>query len=349
MRFGSLLAVDIASFLTGAAAGIVFAVMGMKYWALVIMHGSTAFSGLVYTFILCPWIPGLKINIKKVRSMLGFGLNLTGFSMMNYFSRNADNLLIGKVFGPQSLGLYSKAYSLLLLPIRQINVPITSVAIPALSRLVGSPERYKRYYLSILEKIALITMLGIVFMIVTSDWLILLLLGDQWIGASKIFAVLGIVCLVQPVSNTTGWLFISQDRTKEQFRWGIIGSTLSVLSFIIGLPWGAFGVAASYSISGLFIRTPLLLWIIGRRGPISTFDFYKAMVLPAAISSMLFLILLAIRFFTHIENPLYGLGLLSAAAFLTSVGGLFLIPKGREAMQDFRDVACSLLQRPVKS
>lgn len=281
--------------------------------------------------------------------MLGFGLNLTGFSMMNYFSRNADNLLIGKVFGPQSLGLYSKAYSLLLLPIRQINVPITSVAIPALSRLVGSPERYKRYYLSILEKIALITMLGIVFMIVTSDWLILLLLGDQWIGASKIFAVLGIVCLVQPVSNTTGWLFISQDRTKEQFRWGIIGSTLSVLSFIIGLPWGAFGVAASYSISGLFIRTPLLLWIIGRRGPISTFDFYKAMVLPAAISSMLFLILLAIRFFTHIENPLYGLGLLSAAAFLTSVGGLFLIPKGREAMQDFRDVACSLLQRPVKS
>ena len=61
--------------------------------------------------------------------MLRFGLNLTGFSFVNFFARNTDNLLIGKLFGAKPLGLYSKAYGLLLLPLTQINAPIASVAI----------------------------------------------------------------------------------------------------------------------------------------------------------------------------------------------------------------------------
>src|SRR4029077_17468142 len=93
-----------------------------------------------------------------VRSMLLFGGNLTGFSVINYWARNLDNLLIGRVWGAAQLGLYSRAYQLLLLPVNQITVPITAVAMPALSRLVDSPERYRRAYVRILAKLAMVTM-----------------------------------------------------------------------------------------------------------------------------------------------------------------------------------------------
>jgi PST family polysaccharide transporter len=186
---------------------------------------------------------------------------------------------------------------------------------------------------------------GVVFMIVTSDWLILLLLGPQWIGASKIFAVLGMVGLVQPVAHTTGWLFISQDRTREQFRWGIIGSTFTIVSFVIGLKWGAFGVAASYSIIGLLVTTPVLFWFVGREGPVKTVDFYKALAFPALISLILFLVLISMRQFLKMNNPLHGI----LVSFFTGLSVclliLLLFPAGRAALKDFGNIFHGLYQR----
>jgi PST family polysaccharide transporter len=177
---------------------------------------------------------------------------------------------------------------------------------------------------------------------ITADWIILLILGPQWIDAAKIFFVLGIVGFIQPIANTTGWLFISQDRTKEQLKWGIIGSILTILSFIAGLPWGAFGVAASYSLSGLFLRTPLLLWMVGRKGPVKTRDFYKAMAFPVTISLLLVLILVSVRGFIKIDVPLYGIGLLSAIGLIITAMCLLSMQKGRETIKDFINIVSNL-------
>jgi PST family polysaccharide transporter len=64
------------------------------------------------------------------RGMLAFGGNLTAFNLLNYFSRNFDNILIGRVLGC-SLGIYTKAYGLLMLPIAQINFPMAAVLLRA--------------------------------------------------------------------------------------------------------------------------------------------------------------------------------------------------------------------------
>src|SRR5678815_5297568 len=141
--------------------------------------------------------------------MIRFGGNLTGFATINFFSRNLDNLLIGRFWGAQQLGLYSRAYQLMMLPIDQINEPITSVAVPSLSRMADSPEDYRRAYLRMLEKIAMLTMPAVALMIATSDWIVAIVLGPQWRDVGKLFTILGIVALIQPISNTTGWLFIT--------------------------------------------------------------------------------------------------------------------------------------------
>ena len=72
--------------------------------------------------------------------MLSFAGFLTGFNVVNYAVRNMDNLLIGWRWGASPLGLYEKAYSLLLLPIQVINGPLTTVTVPTLSRLRARPE-----------------------------------------------------------------------------------------------------------------------------------------------------------------------------------------------------------------
>src|SRR6185503_8959424 len=148
-------------------------------------------TGTVITWAVCRWKPGRPKKDTGVRSMIRFGGNLTGFATINFFSRNLDNLLIGRFWGAQQLGLYSRAYQLMMLPIEQINEPISSVAVPSLSRLLDSPDEYRRAYLRMLEKIAFLTMPGVAVMIATSDWIVAIVLGPQWREVGPLLGILG--------------------------------------------------------------------------------------------------------------------------------------------------------------
>ncbi len=344
MRFGVLAFTEVTSSLFGLATAICMAWRGAHYWALVYGQLGQGLSYAVGVWVTCGWRPGLPARNSGVRPMLTFGRNLTGFSVINYFARNLDNLLIGKFWGPQQLGLYAKAYQLLLLPIDQINAPIAAVAVPALSRLTETPERYRQAYLRILEKVAILTMPGAAFMIVTADWIVRVALGPQWVEAGTIFVLLGASAFVQPIANTTGWLFISQGRTHHMLQWGLIGSTLIGIGIAVGLPWGASGVAASYSITVICLAGPLLFWFVGRRGPVRTVDFYRTTA-PAACAALAVAgALMALRRWLVVQ-PLAGLLISLATTALVTLLLLSTLPKGRSALQDFRNGLISLTRR----
>lgn len=348
MRYGALGIIDTLSLAAAITIAIVSTQFGAGYWALVILPITNGIFHTAGHWIACDWRPGPPSWGSDIRSMLAFGGNLTGFQIINYFSRNLDNVLIGWYWGPQALGLYAKAYQLLLLPLQQINGPIRAVAIPTLSRLVDSPDRYKKAYLGIEEKVTMLTLPVVVFLIATSDWLILLLLGPQWMEASRIFAWLSFVALTQPVAYTTTWLFISQDRTRHMLQWGMIGGAISMSSIIAGLPWGPVGVAASYAITGLCIRTPILFWLVGRAGPVRTRDFYHTMA-PAACASLCALAaLLAFRQWVEVSNPLVGLTIALGITAGITLSVLALLPSGRSAIQDFKSLFAVLVRRKKK-
>jgi PST family polysaccharide transporter len=336
MRFRALVTIEIVSVMVGLIVGITLAWRGAGYWSLV---ANQLVQGLTYAigvWIISGWRPGRPMRYSGVRSMLAIGGNLTGFHVVNYFARNLDNMLIGRFWGSASLGLYAKAYQLLLLPIDQINAPIAAVAVPALSRLTHSPERYRKAYLRILEKIAIVTMPGMAFMIATSDWIVRLVLGPKWMSVSPIFALLGIAGLVQPILNTAGWLYITQGRTRQMFHFGLIASTIIILSIVAGLPWGPTGVALAYSTTFVLVVTPLVFHYAGREGPVSSSDVYRTVAPFACASLFSLLVSLAFRRWSGIDNPLLGLAACLPVSAATALVTLMIIPAGKAAILDLK-------------
>jgi len=340
MRFARLATVDIGSMLVGFAAGILLAWRGAEYWALVLSQLVTAFARVCGLWACLDWRPRLAPKFAGIRPMLAFGANLTGFSFVNYFARNLDNLLIGRYWGASQLGLYSRGYQLMTLPIDQINGPITTVAVPALSRLADSPERYRKAYLRIIEKLAMVTIPLMVFLIMTSDWLVEVVLGPRWQGVSPIFALLGFAGILQPIASTTGWLFVTQGRTSDMFRWGLIGCTLTVGSILVGLPWGALGVAASYSFTSLAVVIPLLFWFVGRSGPVRTRDIYRTIGPSIAMVPIVMLVLFVVRRSLADTDTLLSLSVALGATGCVALFVLYISPSGRAAIRDvIRSVA----------
>jgi O-antigen/teichoic acid export membrane protein len=344
MRFGALAAIEIFSIVAGLAAAIVLAWRGFGYWALVVNQLVMGGVYAVAVWVVCGWRPGRPSRGSGVRQMLAFGGNLTGFNVVNYFGGNLDNLLVGRFWGAQSLGFYAKAYQLLLLPIDQINTPVATVAVPALSRMTDEPERYRAAYLRILEKLAIITMPLSAFMIVTSDWLVRLVLGPQWGVTARIFMILGFAAFIVPVLNSTGWLFLTQNRTRDMFHWGFIDVTMKVVSVVAGLPWGVTGVALAIVVR-MYVQAPLLFWYVGRKGPVRASDFYRAIAPPACAFAATLAALLGLRQVMTDASPLAGLAAGFGVTVCATLLALVVLPKGRAALQDLKGALFLLIAR----
>jgi PST family polysaccharide transporter len=253
--------VESLAFAVGIVVGIVMGINGFGYWALVGMTVAMTLAKVIALALTVRWVPGLPQPRCGIGSMLRFGGYLTGSKLMVYLFRNADNALIGWWWGAGPLGLYSKAYSILMLPINQINAPMSGVAVPALSRVQNDSERVRRVFLGGYAVLASIILPTILFLTIFTDEVILVILGQQWRPSISLFRLLAPAALVGALAlNPLSWLFIATGRPDRQFRFGILWSGVLVAAFAFGVRFGPAGVAAGYSIISACLALPLCIY-----------------------------------------------------------------------------------------
>lgn len=346
MQFVTLAKAGMLAMAVGVGVAIVSASQGLGYWALVLMFMATIVTESLCVWIACPWRPGWPVLNSGIGSMLSFGGNLVGFNCVNYFSRNLDNILIGRVWGPQELGLYAKAYQLVLLPINQINRPATSVAMPTLSRLQDQPEKYKRYYYKALSLITMVGMPIVCFLFVVADDVILFLLGEQWLGVVPIFRLLMPAAFIGTFNVALGWAFQSLGRTGRQFKLGIVTASINVVIFILSVRWGAIGIAAAYGLSRPMVMAANLL-VCYRGTFLKTSDLIRTLALPgtASICSAV-LLFVTIQLVLPEEFPvLVRLTTKFSIYSLSYLSFWVLIPKNRESFSETLQIMKSLKNR----
>ena len=331
MSFRAASLIDVIGTVAGLGVSIAAALILKTYWALYDGMAAAIIVPVIGSWIATRWRPSLPHIPRHIGGSIKFGLGITSFNMTNFFARNLDNVLIGRFCGSLVLGLYDRAYKLLLFPLQRIVGPITDVMLPVLSKLQHEPDAYRRLYMNLVSQLLLITWPGILCAIVFGPALIATLLGPQWAGSAAIFLPLAIVALVQMVNNPSGLLFITQGRSGHYAKWGIIGGATSVASFVIGLPFGAVGVATAYA-AAEYIRTPFLWRYATRQGPVGIKDVLAATLpaIGAAFATLLGLIML------RYSQILSGLPLLIVAgsmSYAIFTAALSLFPSGRATVK----------------
>jgi PST family polysaccharide transporter len=257
MDFKRLAAVETAGLLTSNGIAVGMALAGAGVWSLVapILVSPMVRSALLWS--VRSWRPRVRPDRSSIAELWGFSSRLAGFSALNYWARNADNLLIGRFIGTRPLAYYSRAYNLMFLPIDLVYAGPMRVMYPALSRLQEDHERVKRIYLRGIALISLFTFPTMVGLGVICRPFVLTVFGAKWAPVVTILEILCIPGFIQSVSGTTGWIFYSQGRTDRFFHWGIYSTASAIAAFFIGLPWGVRGVAIAYACWSLLITYPL--------------------------------------------------------------------------------------------
>lgn len=256
ITFNKLAILELIATLCGSFVGIISALLGYGVWSLVYQVLAMTMVTTVLLWFVVPWRPKFIFKWAEVRVISNYSLNLVGFNIFNYFARNADNLLIGRFLGAQSLGYYNLAYRIMLYPLQNISAVITRVTYPAYSQFQDDNIRFQRAYLNVIRTIALITFPIMIGILVTSRPFVLTFFGSQWAPAITLLIILAPVGLVQSIGTTVGAIYQAKGYTGWMLYWGIGSGLLIFLAFIIGLQWGVVGVAAAYAIVSIILTYP---------------------------------------------------------------------------------------------
>jgi O-antigen/teichoic acid export membrane protein len=279
LKFTPLSIVEVSGRVGHLIVAIIMALMGFRYWSLVGGLLARVLILLLLTYIICPWIPGRMQKGTGVRSMLKFGAHLTTGHILSYLARNLDRVLIGKMIGAVPLGLYTKAYSLLMQPLNQIRYPLASMALPVLSSLKNDPPRYSNYFNKLLDISISVALPISVYGFLESEFLIRLILGPQWMGAVDVFRILAIGGVFVSASFLPGLAMLSHGHSKRYMQLSIATSVITSVAFVAGISYGINGMAAAYTIASFLVLIPM--YIISFRGvPIKRRFIYATILWP---------------------------------------------------------------------
>jgi PST family polysaccharide transporter len=347
MRFGALAIVELIALVIGIGSGISLALVRHDYWALAAMHWASCLTACIGTWMVCRWQPSLPGHLGAVRSHLHFGTRLTGSQLLQFLTGNLDNVLIGRYWGAIELGLYARAYQLLLLPVQQVCVPLSSVATPTLSRLQAEPVRFRQYYCRALNLMAFTILPMTAILAALAHEAVFLLLGPTWSASATIFQLLAMAGVIEPFVSSASWIMLATGRTDRLFLWSLLTSLTIVLSFVIGISWGAIGVASAYATARWLLVIPSL-WFALRGTQVGFADIGRAVWRPLCLSALLFAGVLCARACVS-EWPPYAILFFSLTAGLLAYSvTLGLWPQARGEAIGLIDVMRQILGRRSK-
>ncbi|MEM8738121.1 MAG: lipopolysaccharide biosynthesis protein [Planctomycetota bacterium] len=279
LEFGRLNIIESIVPLLATTVGVALAYAGAGVWALVALPVTSQTMMVLGMWVASGWVPGPPRRRSGVRTMLAFGGNVTGFQFINYFARNADNAMIGYAWGPGPLGLYTRAYSLMLMPVSKMNTPLTNLAVPALSRMQDQPDRYRRAYRNLISLSAGVATPIILFGIAISPELVPLVLGEQWDEIPIIFLALTGAAVHASTNAAAGWIYFSLGHVDRLLRWAMMSIPITLTGMAIGLQFGAIGVALAVSITQLSLKLPSLMYAM-KDTMLTLSDFVRPAMVP---------------------------------------------------------------------
>lgn len=281
--------------------GIILAFKGFSYWALIIRSILSSFILFVGNLLISRVFVNysLTLNLRGLSSFGKFSFFNFLFNFVNYFSRNLDNLLIGKYLGAAQLGFYDKSYTLMKLPLDNLMTVITPVMHP----ILGGNSRDESQIINVHLKLSkLMAMLGVpisVYIYYCRNEIISIVYGGQWLISADSLKWLSLSIWIQMVLSSNGSFFLIQGKSNYYFLGGLLSAVTVIIAVIAGISYGsaeliAFFIMLAFLINlfqGYYLLYKYVLFI-------PYFTLFNTLKKPVLIGIICFLVLVPFNYYT---------------------------------------------------
>ncbi|WP_110182147.1 oligosaccharide flippase family protein [Nocardioides solisilvae] len=269
--------VDQVNVWLGAAVSLAMAATGSGAEALVVgrLVGAVVSGALFLRFSPLPLRFGF--DPRCARRLLSFGLPLAGASVVVFLVGFLDQVVVGSVLGPVTLGHYVLAVNLASWPVLLFSQPLRSVAPALFARMQHDPEALGRSFGLVLRPVALVALPLCAVMAVTAPELVRFVYGEAWAGAAPALRWLAVLAGLRIFFELAYDHLVVRERSRALLRVQLLWVTLLVPAVWWGTrSHGVEGAAVGLLVAAAAASVPLYLAELARVG-----------VRPAAVLSAL--------------------------------------------------------------
>lgn len=245
--FRSLMIVENAAYFLSAIIAILLAFIGFGVWSLIVKTVLNITLLTIFVYTVSTYRPKISFNAKIVKGLWVYSYQVSGNGFLTYWMRNLDNLMIGKMIGQQPLGIYNMAYSIMLLPMKNISSVIKDVLFPSFSSVGNKVKRIRTVYLKVVQTVALVTFPLLAGLACLSDLFVPVLFGDHWAGMIPVLTLLSLVAIPQSIFTINGTIYLNTGRPDIPLKINLVSLPLYAAGFYIGLrAHGVLGLVYAY-------------------------------------------------------------------------------------------------------
>jgi PST family polysaccharide transporter len=293
-RFALLARIAAVSAISGLAVGLSAAYLGAGAYSLALSSLTSAMVSSGQLWFAAPLKPRWFWSRHEFRGIRQFSDYLVGFNLINYFSINADSMIIGRFLGADSLGLYSLAFKLVDFPLNNLTFVASRALYPVMSRQQAVPEEMATLYLRTLAMIAFVTAPMMFGLTVLREPFIAVVLGPRWLPMGDVLLWLSAVGFVSSLTCTAGSVLMARGRTDFLFYLGIAAVFLQVPAFVIGLKWGVEGVAAGHLVATV-LDAALAFYVVLRVLGQGYSRFLRSVAKPIVLAGLMALVVMGCK------------------------------------------------------
>lgn len=255
LRWKTLARVELGATALSGAIAVTLAILGAGIWSIVVRSMITHATTAVMLMAIAPVKPRLRIDGDAARQLMKFSLSFYGDQLLKFASRNLDTVLVGKFLGSGPLGVYSRAYALMIVPLGALVTPLFRVLFSAFSAIQDDHARIGSLHLRYVGALALVMLPASTGLSVAAEPAVLTVLGDRWLELVGVLRVLAPAASWHGIMGLYSAIYMAKGRTDLQLKYTLIGRALMIVGTIVGLNWGILGVAWGVSIGTMMDAT----------------------------------------------------------------------------------------------
>ena len=258
MKFKKQAMITFPALLIGSIVGIMLANNGYGVWSLIY---SILITNLLTSFFLwfsSDWRPQLIFDVDKFRLHFHYGYKMTLSSLLDTIFTNIYQIIIGRFYNPVLVGYYTRANSLMMLPVGNVSAALNKVVFPLFAKVQDDIPALRAAYKKIMLVVLFVITPIIVFMAILADQLVVFLFTEKWLPIVPIFQIICFSGILYPLHLYNLLILQVKGRSDLFLKLEVIKKIILIAIIVISIFYGFTSLLVGSviaSIVALFINT----------------------------------------------------------------------------------------------
>ncbi len=244
LRFQAIAIINTLAYFIGfVLVGITLAAYGFGIWALIAAHLTQAAVSTIGSLYARPHAKKPLWDRATFEELMYLGGGDISIRIGTHIALRGDYFVVGRWIGDTPLGLYTRAYQLMLMPTQVFIQAVFRVLLSSLSRIQDDKQKIRLLFQRGVNLMAIVMLpLGAIMALLAPE-IILIILGAEWANAIQPFQILAMGSLFRNGYKINDTIARAAGQAYQLARMKWIYAFMIITMALIGQNWGLNGVA----------------------------------------------------------------------------------------------------------